>query len=351
MKSRRSKLGIALVIALVAALGIGAYIFLHWGEVSTDDAALDGRLVSLSSNVAGYVKVLNIDDNQRVKEGDVLLEIDPADYIIRRDKAQAALDAAIAAASASHTNAETTTVSAPSNLDAATAQVASAEANWDKAVSDLKRMQRLSNEARSQEQLEQAAAVEKAASANLEDARAKLRTAQTAPQAIAAAQADSDELAAKVKQAEADLAQAEKDLRDTKVLAPMDGRITRRGVEKGDYVQTGQQLGSLVGNEIWITANFKENQLKHMEPGQHVTVTVDAFPKLKLDAKVDSIQSGTGARFSAFPPENATGNFVKIVQRVPVKIVLDQQPDPQLALGPGMSVVPTVYTADSNKGE
>lgn len=348
MKSRRSKLGIALLVVLLIAAGVGIYLFLHWGEVSTDDAALDGRLVSLSPNVPGYVKTLNIDDNQRVKEGDVLLEIDPSSYIIRRDKAQAALDAAKAAASASHTNVETTSVSAPSNLDAAQAQVASAQANWDKAVSDLKRMQRLSNEARSQEQLDQAVANEKAASSNLEDVKAKLRSAQTAPQVIAAAQADSDELAAKVKQAEADLAQAEKDLNDTKLLAPMDGRITKRGVEKGDYVQTGQQLGSLVGNEIWVTANFKENQLKHMRPGQRVTVTVDAFSNLKLDGKVDSIQSGTGARFSAFPPENATGNFVKIVQRVPVKIVLDQQPDPSLALGPGMSVVPTVYTSDSD---
>lgn len=344
MKASKSKLGVILVVILLIAVGIAGYIFLHWGQVSTDDAALDGRLVSLSSNVPGYVKVLNITDNQRVKEGDVLLEIDPADYIIRRDKAQAALDAAKAAASASHTNVETTTVSAPSNLDAAQAQVASAEASWDKAASDLKRMQRLSNEARSQEQLEQAVAAEKAASSNLEDARAKLRTAQTAPQTIAAAQADSDELFAKVKQAEADLAQAEKDLNDTKVLAPMDGRVTRRGVERGDYVQTGQPLGSLVANEIWVTANFKENQLKDMKPGQRVTIEVDAFTKLNLEGKVDSIQSGTGARFSAFPPENATGNFVKIVQRVPVKIVLDQQPDPNLALGPGMSVVPTVYT-------
>lgn len=347
MSAKQSKIGIFLLLALMAALAAGFYLFLHWGEVSTDDAALDGRVVAISADVPGYVKTLNIDDNQRVKQGDVLLEIDPADYIIRRDKAQAVLDAAKAAASASHTNVETTQVSAPSNLDAAQAQVTSAEANWDKATSDLKRMQRLSSEARSQEQLDQAVATEKAAKSTLEDARAKLRTAQTAPQVIAQAQADSEELGAKVKQAEADLAQAEKDLNDTKVLAPMDGRISKRGVERGEYVQTGQQLASLVSNDIWVTANFKENQLKHMRAGQKVSIAIDAFPDLKLEGKVDSIQSGTGARFSAFPPENATGNFVKIVQRVPVKIIFDKQPDANLALGPGMSVVPIVHTDDA----
>lgn len=344
MSSRQSKLGIGILVAVLVLLGIAAYIFMHLGEESTDDAAIDGRLISLSAKIPGYVKTLNINDNQVVKAGDILLEIDPADYILRRDKAEAVLQAAEAAASASQSNRETTDISAPSNLDAAQAQVESAEANWEKALSDLKRMQRLSNEARSQEQLEQAVATEKAASSSLEDARARLRSAQTAPKAIAAAKATSEQLAAQVKQAQADLALAEDDLTNTKIIAPMDGRITRRGVERGDYIQPGQQLGTLVGNEMWVTANFKETQLEHMQPGQRVTVTLDAFPDVDLHGKVDSIQSGTGARFSAFPPENATGNFVKIVQRVPVKIVFDPAPDASLHLGPGMSVVPTVFT-------
>jgi membrane fusion protein (multidrug efflux system) len=344
MKTKKSKLGIFIFVAILVLLGAGAYVFLHRGEESTDDAVLDGRTVTLASKVSGYVKTLSIDDNQLVKAGDVLLEIDPTDYIIRRDHAQAALEAAQAAVSASQTNFETTNISAPANLDAAQAQVSSARANYDKAVSDLKRMKRLSNEARSQEQLDEAVAAERAAASNLEDARAKQRSASTAPKAIAQAQADSEELIAKVKQAEADLAQAEKDLSDTKVIAPMDGRITRRGVEKGDYVQPGQQLGSLVGIELWVTANYKETQLEHMRIGQTVSVKVDAFPDLNLRGKVDSIQSGTGGRFTAFPPENATGNFVKIVQRVPVKITLDKVPDPSIALGLGMSVEPIVYT-------
>jgi len=346
MPSRRSKFGIAILVLLLALLGVGIYVYLHLGEESTDDAAIDGRLVTLSPKIAGYVKTLNIDDNQKVKAGDVLLEIDPVDYISRRDKAEAVLEAAEAAASASQSNRETTDISAPSNLDAAEAQVESAEAAWDKALSDLKRMQRLSNEARSQEQLEQAVASEKAASSNLEDARAKLRSAQTAPKAIAAAKATSEQLAAQVKQAAADLAVAEDDLANTKIIAPMDGRITRRGVERGDYIQPGQQLATLVSTDMWVTANFKETQLEHMQPGQRVTITIDAFPHADLHGKVDSVQSGTGARFSAFPPENATGNFVKIVQRVPVKITFDSAPDGSLQLGPGMSVIPTVFTKD-----
>jgi membrane fusion protein (multidrug efflux system) len=343
MKSRRSRV-IALTVLLIAVLCGAGYVYLHLGQESTDDAAIDGRPMTIAPKVAGYVKTLNINDNQTVKAGDVLLEIDPTDYTNKRDHMIAALEAAEAAASASKSDTETTNISAPSNLEAAQAQVTAAEANWDKAVSDLKRMQRLSSEARSQEQLDQAIASEKSASSNLTDARAKLRSAETAPHAIAAAQAQTDQLLAQVKQAQADLAQAESDLQNTKIVAPMDGRITKRGVELGDYVQPGQQLGSLVSTELWVTANFKETQLDKMRPGQRVKVTVDAFPHLDLEGKVDSIQSGTGAFFSAFPPENATGNFVKIVQRVPVKVVFDNPPDPALTLGPGMSVIATVYT-------
>ncbi len=343
VKSTRSRL-ILLFFILCAVIAGCTYLFLHRGEESTDDAAIDGHVITLSPKISGYVISLNIDDNQVVKAGDVLLEIDPTDYTIRRDHAQAALEAAEAAATGSIADADTTNISAPSNLDAARAQVTSAEANWEKAFADLKRMQRLNNEARSQEQLDQAIAAEKAANSNMQDARAKLRSAKTAPNAIAAALAQRDKLQAQVKQAQSDLAQAENDLINTKVIAPVDGRITKRAVERGDYVQPGQQLGSLVGTELWVTANFKETQLESMHPGQRVKITVDAFPHLDLDAKVDSIQSGTGSFFSTFPPENATGNFVKIIQRVPVKLVFNQAPDPALTLGPGMSVIATVYT-------
>jgi membrane fusion protein (multidrug efflux system) len=344
MKTSLSRILVVLIVLAVVA-GVGLYVFAHRYDQSTDDAAISGNTVTISPKVAGYVKTMNIDDNQQVKAGDVLLEIDDADYVTRRDHAKAALDAAKAAAEGGQSNTETTDISAPSNLDAAKAQVAAAQANWDKSVSDLNRMQRLSNEARSIEQLEQAVANEKAMHSNLEDAQAKLRSAQTAPEAIAQAHANSDQLQAQVKQAEADLAQAEIDLANTKIIAPVDGRITKRSVERGNYVQPGEALTSLIGTDLWVVANFKETQLAHMRPGQPVAIKIDAYPDAKVTGKIDSVQAGTGAFFSAFPPENATGNFVKIVQRVPVKITFDHLSDASMTLGPGMSVEPTVDTS------
>lgn len=341
MKSARSRL---LLLALLAATAGGYYLYLQRGEESTDDAAIAGRNIIISPKVAGYVHVLNIDDNQLVRTGDVLLEIDPSDYRFRRDRAQAAFEAARAAAMAAENNMETTNVSAPANRDAAQAQVAAAEASWNQTQLELKRMQRLSDEARSQGQLEQAIASEKAAASAVQEAQARLRSASTAPRAIAAARAAYGQLQAQYKQTQADLEQAENDLANTRLIAAMDGRITNRGVERGDYVQPGQQLGSLVSTELWVVANFKETQLQDIRPGQPVDIRIDAYPDRTFSGRVDSIQAGSGAFFSAFPPQNATGNFVKIVQRVPVKIVFDQQPGQTLALGPGMSVVPTVHT-------
>jgi membrane fusion protein, multidrug efflux system len=330
--------------AAVFALVLVIYFFIHAGEQSTDDAALEAHIMTISPKVSGYVKAIHIEDNKLVKAGDVMIEIDPTDYEIKRDHARAALESAEAAFKASSHNLDTTKISAPSSLEAATAEVDAAEANWKKAAADLKRMKALSKEARSREQLDAAIAAEKTALSTVEDAKAKLRSAKTAPKLIASAKSSSDNLAAQVKQAKADLAQAEQDLANTKIIAPHDGKITKRSVELGDYVQSAQQLGYVVGAEQWVIANFKETQLKHMRAGDKAVITVDAFSSLKLQGKVDSIQAGTGARFSTFPPENATGNFVKIVQRVPVKILLDSQIDPSLPAGAGMSVIATVYT-------
>ena len=333
------------IVLLLILVGAGTYYYLQRGEVSTDNAAIDGQTVVLSPKVQGYVKTLHMKDNQQVKAGEVLLEIDPTDYIIHRDRAKATLAAAQAAANASHSNLETTSVSAPSNVDGAQAQVASAEATWEKVFSDKHRMESLfSTGACSRQQLDEAIATEKSSRSTLEKMRADLRSANTAPSVIAAAKDTSEQLQAQVKQAEVDLAQAEYDLANTKIIAPIDGRITKRSVEIGNYVQAGQQLSSLVGMDLWVIANFKETQLEHMQPGQIVDIRIDAFPNIKLHGKVDSMQAGTGGHFSLFPAENATGNFVKIVQRVPVKIVFDNLPDEVLHLGPGMSVIPTVYT-------
>lgn len=334
-----------LILVLAVLLSGAIYYYIHMAAVSTDDAAIEGHVVTLSPKVQGYVKAIYINDNQLVKAGDVLLEVDPTDYIIRRDRAKAALTAARAAAGTSANNLAITTVTAPSSIDEASAQIAAAQASWDKSSTDRQRMENLFNAgACSHQQLDQTIATEKSDRAAVDQLRAKLRAANTAPSVIAAAQSTGEQLQAQVQQAEADLAEAETNLANTKIIAPMDGRITKRNVEIGTYVQTGQQLGVLVGTELWIVANFKENQLEYMRPGQQVDISVDAFPNVKFHGKVDSLQAGTGSRFALFPAENATGNFVKIVQRLPVKIVFTPMPEGNILLGPGMSVVPTVHT-------
>lgn len=331
-------------ILVVAAVG-GGYAYWQRGEVSTDDAALEGRAVVIMPKVQGYVKALNMQDNQEVKAGDVLLEIDPTDYLIRRDRAQAALAAARAAASAAENTLQTTAVSAVSNVDSAAAQIAAAQAVWEKSAADRQRMEQLFRSgACSRQQLDQASSAEQADRAALEKMRANYRAADTVGSVVGTAKSSSAQLLAQVRQAEAELAQAEADLANTKIIAPVDGRITKRSVEAGSFVQAGQQLSSLVSHELWVTANFKETQLEKMRPGQAVDIAVDAYPDVKLRGHVESFQAGTGARFSLFPAENATGNFVKVVQRVPVKIVLDELPDSSIHIGPGMSVVPTVHT-------
>jgi membrane fusion protein (multidrug efflux system) len=330
--------------ALIIVLGVSSYYYFHRNDISTDSATIDGHAVIVSPKVQGYVKNLDIQDNQIVKAGDVLLEIDPTDYQIRRDRAKAALAAATAAAAVAIYNSETTAVSAPANEDAISAQVDSAKAIWEKSASDRQRMENLFKfGACSGQQRDQAIATERSDHAALEKLRADLKSASTAPNVIAASQNTIEQLQAQVTQAEADLAQSESDLSNTKVIAPMDGRIIKCNIELGNYVQTGQQLASLVGIDMWVVANFKETQLEHMKPGQPVDIRIDAYPNLVLHGKIDSFQSGTGSHFSLFPAENATGNFVKIVQRVPVKILFDTPLDNQLHLGPGMSVVPTVH--------
>lgn len=331
------------VIALLVLAGAGYYI-LHLGEETTDDATVEAHIAPIAAEVAGRIITLNIADNQVVKKGDLMLEVDPRDYIIARDRAKAALLSAqskLAGANQTFTN---TSVNANSMLTSAQAQVAAAEAEWERTKQELNRLRKLDPIARSQQALDAAVATERSAHASLNDAQASLRTAETAPNTISAAQADIQDLQAMIEIAKADLAQAEKNLAETKVVAPIDGTVTRRNAELGAYVQPAQQLLSLVGRDIWVVANFKETQLKNMKPGQKVDIEIDAHNGQHFTGKIDSLQTGTGARFSLFPPENATGNFVKIVQRVPVKIIFDRQPDARLHIGPGMSVDPTVYT-------
>ena len=178
-----------------------------------------------------------------------------------------------------------------------------------------------------------------------------MQQADLVPQFIAEAEAQVKQLEAQVALARAQLEQASLNLSWTKVAAPQDGWITRRNVEQGNYVQAGQSIFSIVTPDVWVTANFKESQLDRMRPGQRVDISVDAYPHLKLRGHIDSMQLGSGSRFTAFPPENATGNFVKIVQRVPIKIIIDDGLDPDQPLPLGLSVVPTVRLAASDQAD
>lgn len=339
-KPSRKKIFIFLGILLV--VGAIVYFLVNRGKESTDDAAVEAHIVPVAAKVAGYVKVLNVTDNQQVKAGDIILEIDPIDYKLQLDAATASLEAAQAKLESSSSSLASTKVSAPSNVTSAQAQVDAAQANWVNAKADLERYQSMNKEAYSKQQLDSAVATELAAKSNLADARAKLVSAKTAPNTVAEATSNVKSLEAQLKEAQAQVSIAEENMKNTKIVAPIDGRITRKGVEIGTYVQPGQQLLSLVSNDYWVVANFKETQLDKMRPGQPVDIKIDAYSSKSFKGKVDSIQGGTGARFSAFPPENATGNFVKIVQRVPVKILFTEKPDATIPVGPGMSVTPTV---------
>lgn len=342
--AKRAGKGIFLVVAGLAVLaGLAGWWALHRGVESTDDAAIEASVIPVSPKVSGYVVALSIADNQTVRKGDVLLKIDPRDYVLAVEEAKAGLASAQARMEAAQFTHNSTTVSAPSDLESARAQVESAMADWKNKVVSLKRLQALDDTARTRKALDDAVAGEKSARSALDSAQARLRSAQTAPDKVAASRASVRELQADVEKAQAALDIAQKNLDDTVLVAPQDGRVTRRTVEVGAYVAPGQQLFTLVGRDLWVVANFKETQLSGMKPGQRVDIQVDAYPDQTFRGRLDSIQAGTGARFSLFPPENATGNFVKVVQRVPVKIVFDEKPGGQFALGPGMSVVPTVH--------
>lgn len=339
------KKGLSVLLVLVLAGGAGFagyYKSAMAGRETTDDAHLESHIVPISAKISGYVKTVPAEDNQTVKEGDLLATIDATDYKIAVDKAQAALAAVQAQVDQAAQGLAATKVSAPSSLEAAKAAVAAAQADVERAAREAKRARSLKGVSASARDIEQAAAAEKVARANLEKAQAELRTAETSPQTIEGASAAMRVLQAQAEEKKADLAIAQEKLSNTEIIAPQPGKVTNRTVRPGTYVQPGQALMAISGPEVWVVANFKETQLGHMRIGQPVDIHIDAYPKAKFTGRIESIQAGTGARLSLFPPENATGNFVKVVQRVPVKITLDAQPDSALSLVPGMSVEATV---------
>jgi membrane fusion protein (multidrug efflux system) len=333
---------VLLLIVLIAIIGATGHWYLTKNEATTDDAYTDGHAVTVAPQIAGTVIALNVEDNQRVKRGDVLLEIDPRAYTAARDQAQGNLQIAEAQLIDARVNLESARVEFPAKLSAAQADLTAARATQFKAEADARRQRGLPKQATSQQDIDNAEAAVRTAVAQVDRAQAQVAQAELVPQYIEEAEARVKQLEAQVAFARAQLDQALLNLSWTKVTAPQDGWITKRNIEVGNYVQAGQSVLSIVTPDVWITANFKESQLDRMRPGQRVDIAIDAYPQLHLTGHVDSIQLGSGSRFTAFPPENATGNFVKIVQRVPVKIIIDSGLDPNLPLPLGLSAVPTV---------
>jgi membrane fusion protein (multidrug efflux system) len=344
-ENRRKRRPLIATIGIVVVVLLAAGGIFYWLETrnleSTDDAYTDGRAINIASQVSGIVLSLDVADNQFVKKDQLLIHIDPRQYVNDRDQAEGALATAKAQYAGQQLGAEVARKNFPAQLEQAQAQLATAKANLAKAQADYNRQQSLPKPATSQQDVDAATAALKQAQAQVMLADAQVTQNSPVPQRIGETDAQVGQLKGQVEQAQARLDQANLNLSWTLVRAPQDGWITKRNVEAGNYITAGQQIFSIVAPEVWITANFKESQLAYMRKGQPVRITVDAYPSLDLRGHVDSIQLGSGSKFTAFPPENATGNFVKVVQRVPVKIVLDATP-PECPLGPGMSVEPKV---------
>lgn len=420
-------IGIGLLLAVtLATLGSRYYSYLTAYE-STDDAFIEGHVIALSPKLSGHIAKVYVNDNQEVKKGDLLVELDARDYEVQRTQAQASLASAMAKLRSAQTNVTFTQTTGNAGLEQASAninmaksgvaaaqaqagtaqerlnqasvqikmaeagveqsqaEIRAAEAEAQRAATDAKRYQQLYQEdlvsrqvldnAQAQAQVataqleairKKAEAMEikvtdaqtsekmmreslKQAESQINEAQAQVGTAtgrfnqaSAAPQQVAMSRYEVENAQAEIAKWQAQVAQAELQLSYTKIYAPTDGRVTRKSVEEGAFVQIGQSLMAVVPQDMWVIANFKETQLTNMRVGQEVEIRLDAYPSNHLHGHVDSIQNGTGARFSMLPPENATGNYVKVVQRIPVKIVLDKLGDNANLLAPGMSVLPEV---------
>ena len=341
--ANRKPIIILTAVAVLAVICGLVFWLLTRNQESTDDAYTDGNAVSIAPKVAGYVVENRIDDNAYVHAGDLLIRIDPRDYIVARDQAQASLDAALAQQRSAEVELRTTQVRAPANLAQAQAQLTQARANLAQSEDDSRRQHGVDPRATTQTNVDQATTAVRSNTANVRSAEAQVSVAALVKETIETSEATLTQRKAMVEQAQANLAQAKLNLSYTAITAPQDGLITRRNVDLGTFVQAGEQLFYLVTRDVWVVANYKETQLDRMRVGQRVDITVDAYSQLHLSGHVQSIQAGSGARFTAFPAENATGNFVKIVRRVPVKILIDRGLENRPFLPLGLSVEPTVY--------
>ncbi|EKY3222126.1 HlyD family secretion protein [Cronobacter dublinensis] len=333
-------LGVVVIIMVIGAL---IWWLMTRNLETTDDAFIEGDAVTVAPKVAGYVTELRVKDNQRVKKGDLLVVIDPRDATAQRDQARAQLSLAQSQLHQAQAQLALARVQYPAQRDQAKAQVLRAEAELANARAEYQRQRGVDPRATSKQNIDAASAQLRSAEAGLANAKAQLEVAEQVQLQIRQQETNVEARESQVAQARAQLQTADLNLSYTEVRAPFDGFVTKRNVQNGTLVQAGSALFSLVSPEIWVVANFKESQLERMRPGDKVAISVDAFPDLELEGHVESIQQGSGSRFSAFPAENATGNFVKIVQRVPVKIVIDkglEHWDQPLPLG--LSVEPEV---------
>ena len=347
-RQRPGKKPLVILAIIVIILLIVALIFwlLNRGIESTDDAFTDGNAATIAPKTSGYVVSLNVRDNQFVHHNDLLVVIDPRDATAQRDQAIAQLGSAKAQLQQAEAQYALAKVQYPAQLHQALADQAKAQANLANAESVYRRQHGVDPRATTQSNIDNATSQWRAAQADYQQAQAQVEIASQVPLQLHQQETNIAARQQQVAQAQAQLATANLALSYTEVRAPYDGYVTKRNVQVGSLVQAGTALFSLVSPQIWVTANFKESQLEHMHPGNKVSITVDAWPDLKLEGHVDSIQMGSGSHFSAFPAENATGNFVKIVQRVPVKIIIDRGLDPQHPLPLGLSVEPKVHIDD-----
>jgi membrane fusion protein (multidrug efflux system) len=333
-------LGVVVLIAAIIAFFIW---FAHRNQVSTDDAYTDGNVITMAPKVSGYVVELLIDDNSRIRKGDLLLRIEPQDFRTAQAAALSQLTLAQAQLKSSQTALHIARVQYPAQLVSAEAQRQSAAAILAQAQASYARQHEVDRRATTQENIDTSTSQQLSSNANLKSAQAQVAIAGLVPEQIQQAMNAVAEKMAQVQQAEAQLEQADLNLSYTEIRAPSDGFITLRSVQRGTYLTAGQTMFLIVTPDVWVTANFKESQLGRMRPGDAVDLEVDAYSGFKLQGHVQSIQYGSGSRFSAFPAENATGNFVKIVQRVPVKIAIDRGLDPNRPLPLGLSVSPVVH--------
>jgi len=325
------------VFAVIACIVLALYFVLpDLVESRTDDAYVEAHVALVSARVPGHVQTLHIDDNSAVTKGEVLVELDPRDFEVKVEAAKASL----AAAESRLDEAKSQSKIAAAQIDQASAEAEAASANARLAADDLKRFQGVSDvRAVSTERLDTARAAADASHATLDAAKTKVALARNQADL---AHVQEQTAAAAIAQAKATLDQAQLDLSYAKVTAPETGSVAAKLVEAGNYVQPGQTLLSLVPTEIYVVANFKETQIEGIKPGSKAVIRIDSFPGLRLDGHVDSIQRGSGSTFALLPPENATGNFVKIVQRIPVKIRLDAPPEDLARLAPGMSAIVSI---------